>query len=166
MSDTPNRVTLSVGSKICRKCKAEKPLTDFGVWRYSQDGRKIYCRSCLVERQKDYAVRHPEAVSQRASSWNKMNPERRKFNSMRSALMIDFGMAIEDYELLLQNQNGLCLGCYKHHSQFKHRLQVDHDHATNKIRGLLCGPCNRTLGIVSENPMTLRRLADYLERMK
>lgn len=41
-------------------------------------------------------------------------------------------------------------------------LQCDHDHATGKFRGWLCGACNRALGIVKDNPVVLQRLAEYL----
>lgn len=39
--------------------------------------------------------------------------------------------------------------------------EVDHDHRTNYIRGLLCGACNKALGFMQDNPMLLRRLLDY-----
>jgi hypothetical protein len=39
---------------------------------------------------------------------------------------------------------------------------VDHDHKTGKIRGLLCGPCNRGLGYLHDSPELLERLAAYV----
>lgn len=44
------------------------------------------------------------------------------------------------------------------------RICYDHDHATGLHRGWLCDACNRALGYVKDNPVTLRALADYLER--
>lgn len=43
------------------------------------------------------------------------------------------------------------------------RLCIDHDHATGKVRGVLCSRCNRILGAAKDDPSLLRRLADYLE---
>jgi hypothetical protein len=51
-------------------------------------------------------------------------------------------------------------------------LHLDHDHACCSSlptcgqcnRGLLCDRCNRGIGFLQDNPATLRRLADYLER--
>ena len=41
---------------------------------------------------------------------------------------------------------------------------LDHDHSTGEFRGWLCDDCNGALGKALDNPKTLRRLADYLER--
>jgi len=40
---------------------------------------------------------------------------------------------------------------------------VDHCHRTGRVRGILCGSCNITLGKAQENPQRLRALADYVE---
>jgi hypothetical protein len=42
-------------------------------------------------------------------------------------------------------------------------LSIDHDHASDEIRGTLCGNCNRGLGLYRDNPALLRAAADYLD---
>jgi len=42
-------------------------------------------------------------------------------------------------------------------------LHFDHDHVTGAFRGWLCHHCNVALGMVKDNPTTLRALAVYLE---
>ena len=40
---------------------------------------------------------------------------------------------------------------------------VDHDHATGRIRGLLCTHCNVALGAIRDDVGIARRLIEYLE---
>jgi len=42
-------------------------------------------------------------------------------------------------------------------------LNVDHDHVTGQIRGLLCGPCNKGLGLLGDNLDSLWKAIHYLE---
>ena len=46
------------------------------------------------------------------------------------------------------------------------RIEFDHCHQRGVFRGWLCGPCNRALGQVKDNPDVLRKLIAYLERTK
>ncbi len=53
------------------------------------------------------------------------------------------GVTDERYAELLAAQHGHCALCPT--KPKTRRLHVDHDHATGKIRGLLCYRCNRAL---------------------
>lgn len=75
----------------------------------------------------------------------------------------EYGITLTEYNQMFADQNGLCSGCYTHQSQLKRSLSVDHNHKTGKVRGLLCGNCNRGLGYLWDNAQVLRRLADYLD---
>ena len=44
------------------------------------------------------------------------------------------------------------------------RLCIDHCHATNKPRGLLCRECNMALGLLGEDQQIMINLSQYLER--
>jgi hypothetical protein len=68
----------------------------------------------------------------------------------------------EDYLTMRKNQNELCLICGIKPDE----LHCDHDHATGKIRGLLCARCNMAIGLFKDNPVFLRSAIEYLERNK
>ena len=65
--------------------------------------------------------------------------------SRRAKLKYYYDLTTDDYNELLQNQGGCCAVCGKHQSKLKRRFDIDHDHTTGKVRGLLCGGCNRHL---------------------
>jgi hypothetical protein len=73
-----------------------------------------------------------------------------------------YGLTPEQYEQMLTEQNGVCAIC-RISKPSKNRLSVDHDHTTGKVRGLLCVPCNRTVGYL-ENSTWYTTAMDYLSR--
>jgi len=79
------------------------------------------------------------------------------------SLLINYGITIEQYKKLFKIQKGCCAICGRNQLVFKNRLHVDHDHKTNKIRGLLCPGCNNGLGIYEKNKNRYRR---YLQKDK
>lgn len=74
-----------------------------------------------------------------------------------------YGLAPGDFEDLLVRQENSCAVCRK---VFVSRPHVDHDHATGAVRGLLCGPCNRALGLFYDREENLLAAVDYLRRSR
>lgn len=63
-----------------------------------------------------------------------------------------------EHRRILESQNSLCAICGKGGP-----LVVDHDHADNTVRGLLCNSCNLMLGHAADNTATLTSAVKYLE---
>ncbi|MGR3220424.1 MAG: endonuclease VII domain-containing protein [Candidatus Anammoxibacter sp.] len=68
------------------------------------------------------------------------------------------GLTPEDEAKMLQEQNNVCAIC-----GCNLPLCIDHNHITGIIRGLLCNKCNLGIGYFNDNPIDLRKAADYLE---
>ena len=81
-----------------------------------------------------------------------------------------YGMTHELYEKIEEGQKSKCKICggegFIMPVGGKKKLVVDHDHATGKVRGLLCHNCNRGLGLFQDNEALLRKAADYLDTSK
>jgi len=79
------------------------------------------------------------------------------------------GCSTEQYQELLDKQNGRCAICgvgdgHRSCRGNKCRLAVDHDHRTGAIRGLLCNNCNRGLGRFKDSLAILESALRYLKR--
>lgn len=71
-----------------------------------------------------------------------------------------YGISHEEYDELLAAQGGTCAICGR---TPRYNLDVDHDHRTGLIRGLLCKMCNRhLLPSVRDDPDVLDAAAHYL----
>ena len=51
MSKPP--VDISNGTKLCPKCRASKPLNEFGSTKYTKTGITVYCKGCMAQAARD-----------------------------------------------------------------------------------------------------------------
>lgn len=76
-----------------------------------------------------------------------------------------YGITIEEYEDKLEKQKGVCAICTQPETRkTQRRLCVDHDHATGKIRDLLCQRCNSVIGYMKEDVKLLENAIAYLKK--
>ena len=80
-----------------------------------------------------------------------------------SYLKRTYGITLEHYETMLDEQGGGCGICGRPPSE-SFALHIDHDHRTGHIRGLLCFGCNNSLGDFDDDPARLLAAVDYLCR--
>jgi len=137
------------------------------------------CSRATEEERNTYRRTHkwrpadPNYARRQMAGWRESHLERNRFNARWSRVKRAFGLTPEAYKALLDAQGGVCAICRKAETARNvnkqsgvriKRLSVDHDHKTNKIRGLLCQHCNHTLGKMDDDPARLRAAADYLEK--
>ncbi len=109
--------------------------------------RKAYMRR--------YREKHPE----------KWDDNRRRFL---------YGLGRAEYQALYTAQGGRCAICAAQreiarygrgqNAPRKDVICVDHDHATGRVRGLLCHDCNNGLGRFADSPERLAAAIAYLAR--
>ena len=75
-----------------------------------------------------------------------------------------FGMTPNEYEAMLDLQGGRCAICQtdKPGGRNADYFNVDHDHLTGEVRGLLCAKCNMAIGGLKDSPEVLLRAHHYL----
>lgn len=77
--------------------------------------------------------------------------------------MAAYGITVEQYDEMLVAQGGVCAICKTlPEADGRTPLQVDHDHSTGRIRGLLCSPCNTAIGSLRDDPQLLAAAMEYL----
>jgi recombination endonuclease VII len=72
--------------------------------------------------------------------------------------MSAYGIIRSQYDMLLKRAQNQCEIC---HETFD-SINIDHDHVTGKVRGLLCTTCNLLLGHFDKKPEWFSQSSDYL----
>lgn len=143
--------------KICKDCKSEKPKSDFHT--YKQKTGKLgyfgHCKKCHALRGAQWKLKNPGRERQHRAKGYIKHRKTRKFERITKI----YNLTSEQYTSLLETQNNLCAIC-----KSRKATDVDHDHKTEKIRGLLCNPCNRGLGLFKDSTSLLSSAILYLER--
>lgn len=80
------------------------------------------------------------------------------------ALWARYKITGDDYDALLDEQNGCCAICRVPQEDIAKSLCVDHNHDTGEVRGLLCHRCNTGLGHFNDEIKHLMRATQYLLR--
>lgn len=134
--------------KVCVDCLVSKDELEFRPQRKS-------CRSCGMERQKNYRAEHPEKL---------VDYRKRSVLLRRDAVLrYRYGISAVDYDAMLAAQGGHCAICpATEPGGLGKFFRVDHDHETGEVRGLLCHACNLMLGYAKDDEARLMGAVKYL----
>lgn len=137
--------------------------------------------STAVERQRKYRAKYLSRVRNAASKYQQKayheNPEKfrkaardwyssHKESAAKAArkykLRVAYNMTVDDFNKMLEAQGGTCAICKGPAKGRFNTYNVDHNHNTGKVRGLLCFSCNVTIGIAQDNIDILSKMIIYL----
>lgn len=77
-----------------------------------------------------------------------------------------FGITVAQYVTLGKLQGWCCAICGRSREELEQDLVVDHDHATGRVRALLCNACNHGLGRFQDRIDWLLNAVAYLRRFQ
>ena len=119
------------------------------------------------ERNRQNYLANKQAYKDRAKAWRLLNPEKHKESSKKTNRKRRYNLTDEQLLQMYNLQKGCCKICsefieldsVKRHSN---TANIDHNHVTNVVRGLLCGSCNVGIGMFKDNPDRLMNAIKYL----
>jgi len=143
--------------KTCKKCGNSK---ESGLMHKSRrlclDCYKVYERDRTRHRRKiDPAKFRDQAIRRYASSVEQHRAYR---------LQSKFGMSLAEYHSWVATIGNQCEICKRPPKD--RALDIDHDHISGQVRGLLCNQCNQGLGLLKDDPELLEKAAQYLRERK
>jgi len=157
-----------MSKKICIVCRIEKTIDSFYKATIpSKDGYQNRCKKCGAEYQKNFQKLRkkyntkPKSKPKEKIYKHDVKPSNKQYNRA-VALKNVFGITLEAFNAMFEEQKGCCYICGVHQSLLKKNLCVDHCHITGKVRKLLCFKCNVGIGMLNDSSEMLGKAKDYL----
>jgi hypothetical protein len=130
---------------------------------YLPNGNGRTCKICLKESRKRWRSNNRDKVEayepihkKIRDDWRKRNPDYQKNRDLQR----QYGLSREDWQKMFDDQQGLCAIC----GDTMKRIVVDHDHISDKVRGLLCNNCNLGIGLLQDDSRILESAFKYLKK--
>lgn len=145
----PRALPVVNDERQCSKCKTWKAVaTEFPKREEGRKGNHTVCKECTRAYLRKWRGKNPDANS----FWYRQK----------------LGVTPERFYQMAHEQGYVCAVCLEE-PKFASRgdgFHVDHDHATGKVRGLLCRHCNRLLGCAKDRVAVLENAIKYLRRQE
>lgn len=136
---------------------------------------KELCRSCYEKHLRELNPEYYNRQKLNSLIWSHKNKDRKSIYDKErrkkvgvetdkryySSILNKFGILKEQYDQLVIKSSNTCNICGKPPHKGK-RLHLDHNHSTNKIRGLLCSRCNWYLHTIETGENILEKIKNYL----
>lgn len=131
-------------------CRKGHNLSEVGTRKRINRGKEVTeCLSCIKSGQERRYIKYQQIPNY----------------SRDVHLKSRYGITSKDFNALFLLQNKCCAICTTQVIS-KRGFVVDHDHSTNKIRGILCDSCNKGLGSFLDNEEILSNAIKYLKKSR
>lgn len=128
--------------------------------------RKTYYkanRDKVVAQQKAYYKANRDKMAQYMKEYQSAPEARRR--AFRGNMRRLYGLTEREYDDMVIASCGRCASCGRMDDGSKALgIVIDHDHATGRVRGLICHQCNSALGLLEESLERLAELSSYIRR--
>lgn len=158
MIDDSTRLRESL-AKLRERLK-DVPPVDVGEW-IEENTREERERKSEYGRQ--WWEANPGRNREYSRRWAENNPEKVRASNRKYRYRAKYGVTLEDKAVMLEEQNSSCAICGNTIPDIS-KAHTDHNHNTGVVRSLLCGDCNRMIGIAHEDKTILRKAIRYLSK--
>lgn len=178
---TRNRRGKTEPMSRCRPCNRDYQRE----WRAAHPDKMSEYKSAYRERHPERVreskrlnyARNSEAYLARNKAWRARNPDKiaeytRNPDRREDRLRRIHGISLDQFHEMWNQQNGQCPIClrdlpyeYLNREELKAapvKPHVDHSHADDVVRGILCSTCNQGIGMFREDPEVFARAVVYL----
>lgn len=119
--------------------------------------RKRAWREANPDKWRAQLTAYQEKTKSSRKAYDQSYHTKNKAKRVEQRLKRKYGITCEQREAIVAKQNGVCPIC------LGVPTDVDHNHATGAVRGVLCSNCNKALGLLYDNPDSLLRAISYLK---
>lgn len=136
--------------------------------KYMKGYMQIYLKKPhVIEKIKKYNKQYNQNPKNKASNKERRkiylsNPENKEKAKIK-AILTKYRLSQEEFKKILGKSGGKCEICYVSLYGLEYKLNIDHCHKTNKVRGILCRNCNLGIGFFEENKKVLSSAIKYLK---
>lgn len=133
-----------------RKAAVKKKHRKHNPEQLAAYNRRKYLKDCSIDERR-------KRRAEQAVAWRAANP-------VKWAEAVDRANKKRRYKDIIgfkERADMICAACGTEQVATK-SIHCDHDHKTGKFRGWICGPCNRALGLLKDDPKRIEGLLAYL----
>jgi hypothetical protein len=151
--------------KKCSICLQEKTVDMF-----SKSGQKwanglmSKCKQCHSDKRKrgNLTIEEVQRLREESRIDYKQSKQRHVRYAVDNYTKKMYGISLSRKAELIKQQKESCTICGTTDPKHKNGWQIDHDHETGKVRGIVCHACNLTLGSSKEDIHRLQRCLAYI----